>query len=77
MLSPEVNNLLQDYRESYRWVNESRETWNRAQDAVRSKIEQHERAAEVMRTQGLAGEKQGDEVAPEPIAPLTKETKPD
>ncbi len=72
---PEVNDLLKDYRESYRWVNESRDTWNRAQDAVRSKIDQHERAAEVMRTQGYAGEKLGDEIAPEPIAPLA--SKPD
>ena len=54
---PEVNGLLDDYRESYRWVNESRETWTRARDAVQTKIEQHERAAEVMRTEGFEGEK--------------------
>ena len=40
---PEVNGLLDDYRDSYRWVNESRETWTRAKEAVDTKIEQHER----------------------------------
>ena len=57
---PEVNGLLDDYRDSYRWVNESRETWTRAKEAVDTKIEQHERAAEVMRTEGLEGEKLSD-----------------
>ena len=54
---PEVNGLLDDYRESYRWVNESRETWNRARDAVLSKIEQNPRAAKVMESEGYRGEK--------------------
>ena len=54
---PEVNGLLEDYRDSYRWVNESRGVWTRAKEAVDTKIEQHERAAEVMRTQGYEGEK--------------------
>ena len=54
---PEVNGLLDDYRDSYRWVNDSRETWTRAREAVQTKIEQHERASEVMRTEGLEGEK--------------------
>ncbi len=54
---PEVNGLLEDYRDSYRWVNESRETWTRAKEAVDSKIQQHDRAAEVMRTEGYEGEK--------------------
>ena len=54
---PEVNGLLDDYRDSYRWVNESRETWTRAKEAVDSKIQQHDRAAEVMRTEGYEGEK--------------------
>ena len=57
---PEVNGLLDDYRDSYRWVNDSRETWTRAKEAVDTKIEQHERAAEVMRTEGLEGEKLSD-----------------
>ena len=54
---PEVNGLLDDYRDSYRWVNESRETWTRAKEAVDTKIQQHERASEVMRTAGYEGEK--------------------
>ena len=54
---PEVNGMLDDYRDSYRWVNESRGVWTRAKEAVDTKIEQHERAAEVMRTQGYEGEK--------------------
>ena len=54
---PEVNGLLNDYRDSYRFVNESRETWTRAREAVMSKIQQNERAAQVMESQGYAGEK--------------------
>ncbi len=54
---PEVNGLLDDYRDSYRFVNESRETWTRASEAVMSKIQQNERAAQVMESQGYAGEK--------------------
>ena len=54
---PEVNGLLDDYRDSYRWVNESRETWTRAKEAVDTKIQQHERASKVMRTEGYEGEK--------------------
>ena len=57
---PEVNGMLDDYRDSYRWVNESRGVWTRAKEAVDTKIEQHERAAEVMRTQGYEGEKSAD-----------------
>ena len=54
---PEVNGLLDDYQDSYRFVNESRETWTRAREAVMSKIQQNERAAQVMESQGYAGEK--------------------
>ena len=54
---PEVNGLLDDYLDSYRFVNESRETWLRANDARTSNINQHARAAKVMETEGLAGEK--------------------
>ena len=54
---PEVNGLLDDYRDSYRFVNESRETWTRAREAVMSKIQQNERAAQVMESQGYTGEK--------------------
>ncbi len=42
---PQVNGLLDDYRESHRFVTENRDTWNRASQAVRSKILENERAA--------------------------------
>ena len=42
---PKVNGLLDDYLDSYKWVNESRETWLRANDARTSNINQHARAA--------------------------------
>ncbi len=54
---PKVNGMLDDYLDSYKWVNESRETWLRANDARTSNINQHARAAKVMETEGLAGEK--------------------
>ena len=57
---PEINGMLDDYRESYRFVNESRETWNRARDAVLNKIQQNPRAARVMESEGYAGEKSSD-----------------
>ena len=58
---PDVNGLLDDYRDSYRFVNESRETWTRASEAVMSKIQQNERAAQVMESQGYAGEKAAEQ----------------
>ena len=58
---PKVNGLLDDYRDSYRFVNESRETWTRASEAVMSKIQQNERAAQVMETEGYAGEKAAEQ----------------
>ena len=58
---PEVNGLLDDYRDSYRFVNESRETWTRAREAVMSKIQQNERAAQVMESQGYTGEKAAEQ----------------
>ena len=42
---PEVNGLLEDYRESNKFVIENRDTWERARQAVRSKIQENERAA--------------------------------
>ena len=42
---PEVNGLLDDYRESNKYVIENRGTWERAGDAVVSKILENERAA--------------------------------
>ena len=45
---PEVNGLLDDYRESNKFVIENRGTWERAGDAVVSKILENERAAAAM-----------------------------
>ncbi len=45
---PEVNGLLDDYRESNKFVIENRGTWERAGDAVVSKIRENERAATAM-----------------------------
>ncbi len=42
---PQVNGLLDDYYESHKFVNENRGTWNRARQAIRSKIQENERAA--------------------------------
>lgn len=41
---PEVNGMLDNYRESNKFVIENRETWLRAGDAIASKIEGNERA---------------------------------
>jgi len=41
---PEVNGLLDDYRDSYRFVIENRSIWDRTGDAVAKKIQEHERA---------------------------------
>jgi limonene 1,2-monooxygenase len=54
---PEVNGLLKDYRESHEFVTQNRDYWNRAQDAVMSKIQENERAADVMEREGMQGEK--------------------
>ncbi len=45
---PEVNGLLGDYRESNKFVIDNRDTWERAGDAVVSKIRENERAAAAM-----------------------------
>ena len=54
---PQVNGMLDGYLESYKFVNENRETWKRANEARTSAINSHERAAQVMEREGLAGEK--------------------
>ncbi len=51
---PEVNGMLRAYRESQRHVIENREVFERAGQAVLSKIMENERAAEAMR-EGVAG----------------------
>jgi limonene 1,2-monooxygenase len=54
---PEINGLLDDYRESHEFVTNNRETWVRAREAVMNKIESNERSAKIMKTQGYEGEK--------------------
>ena len=45
---PEVNGLTQGLRESHEYVTANRGTWLRAREAVRSKIQENERAAAAM-----------------------------
>ena len=52
---PQVNGLLDDYFESHRFVTDNREYWNRAQQAVRSKIVENERAAAALAVDEAAG----------------------
>ncbi|MBG54611.1 MAG: LLM class flavin-dependent oxidoreductase [Chloroflexi bacterium] len=54
---PEINSMLDDYRDSYNFVINNRDTWLRAKDARFKNVEQHESAAKVMETEGLEGEK--------------------
>ena len=54
---PEVNGLLNDYRESNKYTIENRETWLRAGEAVMNKIQTNEKSARVMETEGYIGEK--------------------
>jgi limonene 1,2-monooxygenase len=45
---PEVNGLLEGYRDSNAYVIEHRDTWKRAGEAIQSKIQENERAAAAM-----------------------------
>ena len=54
---PEVNGLLDDYRESNKYTIENRETWLRAGEAVLNKIQTNEKSAKVLETEGYTGEK--------------------
>ena len=45
---PEVNGMLDSYRESNKWVIEARDTWMRAGEAIMSKIQENKRAADAM-----------------------------
>ena len=54
---PEINSMLDDYKDSLDFVINNRETWLRAKDATSSNVSEHESAAKVMETEGLAGEK--------------------
>ena len=51
---PEVNGMLHDYRESNKFVIENRDSWNRAGQAIMSKIQENKRAAEAMAGGGQA-----------------------
>ena len=52
---PQVNGLLDDYFESHRFVTDNREYWNRAQQAIRSKIGENERAEAALAVDEAAG----------------------
>ena len=54
---PEVNGMLDDFRESNKYTIENRETWTRANEAVLNKIQTNEKSARVMETEGYTGEK--------------------
>ena len=57
---PEVNGLLDDYRESHKFVTEDRAYWERHNEAVMNKIKANKRASEVLKTEGWEGEKYSD-----------------
>ena len=57
-VKPEVNGLLDDYRESNKYVIEHRDTWDRAGAAVRSKIMENERAAAALALEEAENEKE-------------------
>ncbi|MDP7578383.1 MAG: LLM class flavin-dependent oxidoreductase [SAR202 cluster bacterium] len=57
---PEVNGLLDDYRESHTFVTENRAYWERHNEAVMNKIQGNKRASEVLKTEGWEGEKSTD-----------------
>ena len=68
---PEVNGMLDGYRESNRYVIEHRDTWNRAGMAIQSKIMENKRAAAALAEGG------GGEVALSPHALASKNNKGD
>ena len=57
---PEVNGLLDDYRESHKFVTEDRAYWERHNEAVMNKIQENKRASEVLEAEGWEGEKSPD-----------------
>ena len=52
---PEVNGLLDGFRESNEYVIEHRDSWNRAGAAIMSKIQENERAAAALKSQRTQG----------------------
>jgi len=76
---PEVNNMLDDYRESNKFVIENRTTWLRAGEAVASKIRDNERAlaaAQVDEDRGRMILRSGARLTPG-VADLAQEDTPD
>ncbi len=64
---PEVNGLLDDYRDSHKFVIDNHGKWNRANDAVASKIRKNERAAAALEedeAQGRAIVRDGRRLTP-------------
>ena len=64
---PEVNGLLDDYRESNKFVIENRSIWVRASDAIATKIRENERAlaaAQLDEAEGRPVLREGRSVTP-------------
>ena len=51
--------MLDDYRDSYNFVINNRDSWLRANVARFKNVAEHESSAKVMETEGLEGEKSG------------------
>ena len=52
---PEVNNMLEDYRESHKYVNENRSVWDKAGEAIKSKIAENPNALAAAKEDEEAG----------------------
>ena len=67
---PEVNGLLDSYRESQRYVIEHRKSFERAGEAIMSKIMQNERATKAMEESGGVASPAFPGVAGDPDEPV-------
>ena len=54
---PEINSMLDDYRDSYNFVINNRDTWLRAKDARFKNVEQHEKRCKSHGNGRVRGEK--------------------
>jgi limonene 1,2-monooxygenase len=54
---PEINHMLDDYRDSLDFVINNRETWKKGDVARLSNVADHSSAAKIMETEGYEGEK--------------------
>ena len=52
---PEVNGMLDGYRESNKYVNENRSVWDRAGEAIKSKIAENPNALAASKEDETAG----------------------